>query len=343
MIEKLKKCLDNQGSTGILLTDLSKAFDCLDHDLLIAKLHAYGFDIKAVKLIQSYLTNRHQRVNINSTYSSWSEIIFGVPQGSIMGPLVFNIDLCDLFMFIMDAESDMANYADDNSPFSCDTDSISVIKEIESVAKILINWFVNNRFKANPDKFHLILSDPNKKLFMELGPLKIYNESSHKLLGINIDNKLSFDKHITELCNKASQKLHALARIASYMQERQKRQIMKAFISAQFSYCPLVWMFHSKKLNHRINNIHERGLRIVYNDYVSSFDQLLTKDNSVTIHIRNIQTLAIELYKVVKGLSPSIMSEVFILKEKQKYPTSNIFKSRNIHSLWLTIISISWP
>ena len=70
MIEKLKKCLDNQGSTGILLTDLSKAFKCLDHDLLIAKLHAYGFDIKAVKLIQSSLTNRHQRVNINSTYRS---------------------------------------------------------------------------------------------------------------------------------------------------------------------------------------------------------------------------------------------------------------------------------
>ena len=82
-------------------------------------------------------------------------------------------------MFIMDAESDMANYADDNSPFSCDTDSISVIKEIESVAKILINWFVNNRFEANPDKFHLILSDPNKKPFMELGPLKIYNENSN--------------------------------------------------------------------------------------------------------------------------------------------------------------------
>ena len=85
--------MDNEGITGILLSDLLKAFDCLDHDLLIAKLYAYGFDIKAVKLIKSYLSNRYQRVTINSTYSSWFEIIFGVPQGSIMGPPIFNIDL----------------------------------------------------------------------------------------------------------------------------------------------------------------------------------------------------------------------------------------------------------
>ena len=83
MVEKLKKCLANKGYTGILLTDLSNAFDCLIHDLLLAKLHAYGFHHNAIKLIHSYLDDRSQRVRINSTYSSWSEILFGVPQGSI--------------------------------------------------------------------------------------------------------------------------------------------------------------------------------------------------------------------------------------------------------------------
>ena len=116
MVEKLKKCLDNKGSTGILLTDLSKAFDCLIHDLLLAKLHAYGFQHNAIKLIHSYLDGRSQRVRINSTYSS------------ILGPLTINIYLSDLFLFYDD--SDIANYTDDNSPLSCELNVESIIMQL---------------------------------------------------------------------------------------------------------------------------------------------------------------------------------------------------------------------
>ena len=94
MLEKWKKCLDGKGKTGALLTDLSKAFDCLDHGLLIAKLDAYGFGYNALKLIYSYLTGRLQRVRINSTYSSWNEILYGVPQGSILGALIIQYISC---------------------------------------------------------------------------------------------------------------------------------------------------------------------------------------------------------------------------------------------------------
>ena len=90
---------------------------------------------------------------------------------------------------------------------------------------------------------------------------------------------------------------------------------MNAFINSQFGYCPLVWMFLSRTLNNRITKIHERALRIVYNDDLSSFDELLNRDNSFTIHARNIQALAIELYKVINGLSPEMMNQVFPLKD----------------------------
>ena len=126
MLEKWKKAVDTKKVFGALLTDLSKAFDCLPHDLIIAKLNAYGFSLPALNLIQNYLANRKQRTKINDSYSPWSDILFGVPQGSILGPLLLNVFLNDLFLILKDVN--IADYADDNTLYdSCDT-----IKEVIS-------------------------------------------------------------------------------------------------------------------------------------------------------------------------------------------------------------------
>ena len=111
----------------------------------------------------------------------------------------------------------------------------------------------------------------------------------------NFTTALNFDTHVNNLCKKANQKFHALARLSNYMDKDKLRLIMKAFITSQFSYCPL-WMSHSRGLNKRINKIHE-SLRLVYNDNISSFDELLVKDNCVTIHDRNLQVLVTEIFK----------------------------------------------
>ena len=115
MISKWKRAVDNGKAFGLLLTDLSNAFDWISHELLLVKLHVYGFSLASLKLIHSYLTNRKQRTKVNWSYCSWEEILFGVPQGSILGPLLLTIFLCDMF-FVMN-DIDFVSYADDNTPY----------------------------------------------------------------------------------------------------------------------------------------------------------------------------------------------------------------------------------
>ena len=115
MVENCKKALDQRNEYGALLTNLFKAFDCLPHDLIVAKLHAYCFSIDSLKLIKSYLIEHKQRVKINDQFSSWLDIVIGVPQGYILGPLLFNIFLCDMLFFCNDIA--FASYVDDNTPY----------------------------------------------------------------------------------------------------------------------------------------------------------------------------------------------------------------------------------
>ena len=128
MVEKWRQCLDNGGLIGVLLTDLSKAFDCILHELLIVKLAAYGFDHNSLQMVQSYLSNGKRRTKINDACSKYCEILFGVPQGSILGPLL-NIDICDMFYDIDNC--DIASYADDNTPYARSSSLNALINKLE--------------------------------------------------------------------------------------------------------------------------------------------------------------------------------------------------------------------
>ena len=161
--------------------------------------------------------------------------------------------------------TEICNYADDTTLYSCDYEVRNVITRLEQDANRLTAWFPENYMKLNEDKCHFILFGTSKeRANIHIAEAQIEESGEEKLLGIALDKKLSFKNHVKTICKKASQKLHALARISIYMEPEKLKLLMKTFVMSQFSYCSLIWMLHDRNLNNKINRIHERALRIAY-------------------------------------------------------------------------------
>ena len=284
---------------------------------MIAKLEAYGFNRKALRLIYSYLSNRIQRVKIRSTYSSPKCTSIGVPQGSVLGPLLFNVFINDLFY--RDLESEICNFADDTTIYSCESNIDSVLIKLERDLQEVLEWYTANGMSANPSKFQIMFLGLKRKnkLCLNINGQLITQSEHVKLLGVTIDNSLKFDTHVQSICKKANKKLYAFGRLRPYLGSDKSKLLLNAVVLSNFSYCPLIWLFCSKIANNDINRTHKRALRILYRDYESSFEELLERDNTKTIHTKNLQKLMIEVYKSVNHLNPEYMWEFFVKKDVQ--------------------------
>ena len=135
--------------------DLSKAYDCLSHDLLIAKLEPYVLDIGSLNFLLHHLSLRRHRTKVGFSYRKWSEICRGIPQGSILGPLLFNIFINDIFFFVK--KSEICNFTDDNTIYSCGKDLPKIKEDLICTMKNILKWFRLNSLKANPGKFQFII------------------------------------------------------------------------------------------------------------------------------------------------------------------------------------------
>ena len=307
LTEDMRKTLDNGEVATLALTDLSKTFDCLPHDLMVAKLTAYGMHPSAVQLLTSYLRNRQQRVKVGSDRSEWLTILKGVPQGSIIGPSLFNIFLNDYVHFI---KSSIVNYADDNTICAVGKTLQDSLQRCSEDVHSSLLWFAQNQMQANPLKFqflHTCVSDDSP---LQINNVTLNSEDTVKLLGVNVDKRLKFTAQVDTVIRKCANQLNALKRQSKLLNTRTKLLIYHAFIEANFNFCPLIWMNRNKTDMSRIEKVNKRALRLVYGGK-KSYEELLIKANTCSLQVRWKRQLVTEVYKAVNGLSPSYVSDLF--------------------------------
>ena len=163
----------------------------------------------------------------------------------------------------------------------------------------------------------------NYEIQLDVADSFIKNSTSEKLLGVKTDKKLSFDKHVKNICKKANSKLRALARATPYIDTGKRKLLLNAFFNAQLNYCSLIWMLHSCCNNNKIKYFQTRCLQLIYNDKSSSYDELSQKDGSVPIHHKRIRELAIDMFKVKNALTPEIVKFIFVESDKKYYNLQN--------------------
>ena len=222
---KKKKKKDQEGYGGAVLMDLSKAFDTSNHDLLLAKVHAYGFNRDSIKVLHSDLSNRSPRTKV-----------------VVLGPLLFNIRIHGLFY--LTELTDVCNFTDHTTFHACDSSLEDLINRLEHDANLVIEWLdCMNRCNLN------ISGQKSETIWAKIGQTKIWESKNQKLLEVIIDRQLNFDEYLISLFKKAGKKLSALARLTNLISLEQRKILMKRFIESQFSYCPFTWMFCGRKTN----------------------------------------------------------------------------------------------
>ena len=314
LLHSFQKELDNLGFIDTILMDLSKAYDCLPHDHIIAKFEAYDVSKNSLKLLLDYLEGRKQRVKIGSSYSFWSDLNRGVPQGSILEPLFFNVFINDSFMFIENCE--ICNLSNDNTLYSSRIELSSILENLNHDTKIILKYFRISSLKSIPGKFQFVILGKKQcnKVKLIINSIVINESNAVELLGITIDNILTFNEHINNLCCNASYKLYALRTIRKYLTQDQAKRLYNAFINSQFNYAPVIWMLCRKNQYLKIRKVHHEALKVVFNSD-NGYDELLQMSNEISIHHKYLHALKCEVLKRLNISNPEFMRSYFTFKK----------------------------
>lgn len=324
LIDNWIKEIDSGKLIGAVFLDLRKAFDLVDHEILIHKLKLYHFSDRSINLFKSYLTNRKQSVIINNIYSEKLSMQSGVPQGSILGPLLFLIYINDICYSCENLNIDL--YADDSTIFESDFKLLTIQRKLQNNINQILKWCTLNNMALHPNKTKCMILGSKQRvksieeLSLQINDTFIENVIVQKILGVFIDNTLSWQTHIDFVCRRVNTKITLLKRIIYYIDEDTKKLFYNIYILPIFDYCCTIWSNGPQKSTKKISQLQKRAAKIILNKPLKTpSDQLYKALNWLTFEERCKYHFGVLVFKSIHNMAPTYITEILTFSSNENY------------------------
>ena len=317
LIDTWLKAIDTGEMTGVILLDFRKAFDLVDHKILLQKLRIYRIGELALKWFESYLQERKQKVFVNNVLSDNETITSGVPQGSILGPLLFILFVNDINLYSENCNMDL--YADDTTIHTHGKCLNSIAEKLQKDLENLERWSLENNMIIHPEKSKSMVIASwqkrntlvNKTLAVRIDNVNIKQSDKEKLLGVFINQNLTWNDHAQNVNKKIASRLYLLRRLKAYLPINARIIFYNSFILPHLDYCDTIWGNCNQSNEHKMVRLQKCAARLILDDTSSSSSELLNKLKWQSFPERVKFHKACLVYKSLNDLAPEYLKEIF--------------------------------